>query len=225
MARWFSVIPSVDLTMLGSAHGTHALVAYCYPLPAVCSGFLEASDVSLVPYCVGHDVGYNVCVFIGGKRDWPLTYALDGDRLVVQDLRDPGPEDSGYLHVVFTGCEAIPHYLVYLDEHGDVVSNHTEAKHLLDLLRSGCRPFEEPVEDVVKAFNKATAEGARMGKYSELLTDAIHSMIEVTEERDIDSLFTGGHTTALTQTIAGLDDFELIAFVAVVHPSTGGGHS
>ncbi|MBS1674250.1 MAG: DEAD/DEAH box helicase family protein [Actinobacteria bacterium] len=118
-----------------------------------------------------------------------------------------------------------PHYLIYLDEHGDVVSNHTEAKHLLDLLRSGCRPFEEPVEDVVKAFNKATAEGARMGKYSELLTDAIHSMIEVTEERDIDSLFTGGHTTALTQTIAGLDDFELIAFVAVVHPSTGGGHS
>ena len=57
-----------------------------------------------------------------------------------------------------------------------------------------------------------------MGKYSELLTDAIHSMIDVTEERDIDSLFTGGHTTALTQTIAGLDDFELIAFIAVVDP-------
>ncbi|WP_029068501.1 helicase-related protein [Jonesia quinghaiensis] len=118
-----------------------------------------------------------------------------------------------------------PHYLVYLDEHGDVVSNHTEAKHLLDLLRSGCRPFEEPVEDVVKAFNEATAEGARMGKYSELLTDAIHSMIEVTEERDIDSLFTGGYTTALTQTIAGLDDFELIAFVAVVPPSSSSGRS
>ena len=41
-------------------------------------------------------------------------------------------------------------------------------------------------------------------------------MIDVTEERDIDSLFTGGHTTALIQTIAGLDDFELIAFIAVV---------
>ena len=38
-------------------------------------------------------------------------------------------------------------------------------------------------------------------------------MIDVTEERDIDSLFTGGTTTALTQTIAGLDDFELIAFL------------
>jgi len=58
-----------------------------------------------------------------------------------------------------------------------------------------------------------------MGKYSELLTAAIKSMIDITEERDIDSLFTSGGTTALTQTIAGLDDFELIAFIAVVDPT------
>lgn len=58
-----------------------------------------------------------------------------------------------------------------------------------------------------------------MNQYSQLLTDAIHSMIDVTEERDIDSLFTPGHTTALTQTIAGLDDFELTAFIAVANPA------
>ena len=115
-----------------------------------------------------------------------------------------------------------PHYLVYLDDQGEVIANHTEAKHLLDLLRAGCRPYEEPVTDVVSAFNAATSEGAQMGKYSALLTDAIRSMIETTEERDIDSLFTGGSTTALTQTIAGLDDFELTAFVAVVDPAEGG---
>ncbi|MBP1137313.1 SNF2 family DNA or RNA helicase [Arthrobacter sp. PvP023] len=114
-----------------------------------------------------------------------------------------------------------PHYLVYLDDEGNVIADHTEAKHLLDLIRGGCRPYDEPVTDVVHAFNAATSEGAEMGKYSELLTDAIRSMIDVTEERDIDSLFTGGHTTALTQTIAGLDDFELIAFIAVVDPARG----
>ena len=54
---------------------------------------------------------------------------------------------------------------------------------------------------------------------SELLTTAIGSMIEVTDERDIDSLFSEGPTTALTQTIAGLDDFELIAFIAVIDPA------
>ena len=77
---------------------------------------------------------------------------------------------------------------------------------------------------MVGIFNAETSEGAEMSKYSALLTDAIHSMIDVTEERDIDSLFTGGSTTALTQTIAGLDDFELTAFVAVVAPEDGGAH-
>jgi hypothetical protein len=60
-----------------------------------------------------------------------------------------------------------------------------------------------------------------MGKYSGLLTAAIRSMIDVTDERDLDSLFTDGPTTALTQTIAGLDDFELIAFLVVVDPVQG----
>lgn len=114
-----------------------------------------------------------------------------------------------------------PHYLVYLDDEGEVIADHTGAKHLLDLLRAGCRPYDEPLAEHVHAFNAATGEGGRMDKYSALLTDAIHSMIDVTEERDIDSLFTGGHTTALTQTIAGLDDFELIAFIAVIDPAPG----
>lgn len=40
-------------------------------------------------------------------------------------------------------------------------------------------------------------------------------MIEVKEEKDIDSLFSPGKTSALTQTISGLDDFELISFLVV----------
>ena len=115
-----------------------------------------------------------------------------------------------------------PHYLVYLDDNGTVIADHTEAKHLLDLIRTGCRPHDQPVPDVTRIFNATTGEGTHMGHYSELLTAAIHSMIDVTEERDIDSLFTGGTTTALTQTIAGLDDFELIAFIAIIDPNTPG---
>ena len=112
-----------------------------------------------------------------------------------------------------------PYYLVYLRNDGTVIADHTEAKYLLDLVRAGCRPYDEPVADVARIFNAATAEGAQMGEYSELLTAAINSMVDVTEERDIDSLFSSGGTTALTQTIAGLDDFELIAFIAVVDPT------
>ena len=65
-------------------------------------------------------------------------------------------------------------------------------------------------------FNAATRDGADMSQYSHLLTEAIRSMIDVDEERDVDSLFSPGRTTALVQTIAGLDDFELIAFLAIV---------
>ena len=108
--------------------------------------------------------------------------------------------------------------VLYVDDDGRVIADHTEAKRLLDVVRAGSRPHDEPVADVTRVFNEATHEGADMSKYSALLTDAIHSMIDVTEERDIDSLFSGGHTTALTQQIAGLDDFELIAFIAVVDP-------
>ena len=54
-----------------------------------------------------------------------------------------------------------------------------------------------------------------MQAYSDLLDQAIRSMIDVKEEKDIDSLFTGGKTTALVNTIAGLDDFELIAFLVI----------
>ena len=54
-----------------------------------------------------------------------------------------------------------------------------------------------------------------MGRYSDLLSQAIRSMIEVKEEKDLDSLFSGGRTTALTHTIAGLDDFELIGFLVI----------
>jgi hypothetical protein len=37
----------------------------------------------------------------------------------------------------------------------------------------------------------------------------------ISSKKDLDSLFTGGKTTALTHTINGLDDFELIAFLVI----------
>jgi len=131
-------------------------------------------------------------------------------------LRNVGADEK-----INRGNRLHPHYLVYLADDGRVVADHTEVKSLLDLIRAGCRPYDEPVAAVTRAFNAATSEGAEMGQYSELLTVAIRSMIDVTDEQDLDSLFTDGATTALTQTIGGLDDFELIAFIAVVESREG----
>jgi superfamily II DNA or RNA helicase len=109
-----------------------------------------------------------------------------------------------------------PHYLVYVDQDGRVVTDHSDAKRLLDLIRSSCRGVDEPLAVVCRVFNTATHDGASMGHYSKLLGDAISSMIAANEERDIDSLFSPGATTALKDAFEGLDDFELVAFLAIV---------
>ena len=108
-----------------------------------------------------------------------------------------------------------PHYLIYIKINGDIVINHTEVKRILDLLRSACKGKSEPIAELYGPFNQETHDGRRMETYSHLLEQAIHSMIDLKEEKDIDSLFSGGGTTALLNTISGLDDFELIAFLVV----------
>ncbi len=108
-----------------------------------------------------------------------------------------------------------PYYLVYINREGEVIHDHTEVKQLLDLVRSCCKGQAYPISDECQQFNRETADGRKMQIYSELLGKAIRSMIEVKEEKDLDSLFRGGKTTALVNTIAGLDDFELITFLVI----------
>ena len=108
-----------------------------------------------------------------------------------------------------------PYYLVYINRDGEVIHDHTEIKRLLDLVRSCCKGQDKPIVDVCQRFNQETADGRKMQTYSDLLGQSIRSMIEVKEEKDLDSLFAGGKTTALTNTITGLDDFELISFIVI----------
>lgn len=108
-----------------------------------------------------------------------------------------------------------PYYLVYISREGEVIHDHTEVKRLLDLVRTCCKGQGNPIADVCQCFNDETADGRNMKPYSDLLSQSIRSMIDVSEEKDLDSLFTGGKTTALTNTISGLDDFELISFLVI----------
>jgi len=108
-----------------------------------------------------------------------------------------------------------PFYLVYISDDGEIIADHTEVKRLLDMIRTSCKGRSIPVSDVCRTFNERTEDGRKMEHYSGLLSAAIRSMVEVKEEKDLDSLFSGGRTTALTHTIAGLDDFELIGFLVI----------
>lgn len=108
-----------------------------------------------------------------------------------------------------------PYYLVYINHNGEVISNHTEVKKLLDLVRSSCKGLDKPIINLCRKFNKKTKDGREMTQYSDLLTQTISSIIDVKEDKDIDSLFSGSSTTALVDTVAGLDDFELINFLVI----------
>jgi hypothetical protein len=108
-----------------------------------------------------------------------------------------------------------PFYLVYIANDGEIIANHTEVKPLLDLARAACRGRGDPIQAACQPFNQATDDGRQMGFYSDLLDQAIRSIVQVQDEKDLDSLFTGSRTSALTNPIAGLDDFELLSFVVV----------
>lgn len=108
-----------------------------------------------------------------------------------------------------------PFYMVYISEDGEIVCDYLNPKKMLDTIRLLCKGKDEPCVELCRRFNEETEDGRRMGAASELLSDAINSIIDVKEENDIDSLFKSGGTTALMSAVSGLDDFELICFLVV----------
>ncbi len=108
-----------------------------------------------------------------------------------------------------------PFYMVYMKDDGTVVHNHLEPKKLLSYMRLVCKSQTKPDKARCKAFNAETNNGMDMSKYSNLLGDAIKSIIEVKDESEVDSLFSDGASAFGTAEIKGLGDFELIAFLVL----------
>ena len=108
-----------------------------------------------------------------------------------------------------------PFYMVYIGDDGNVICDHLSPKQMLDIMRYICKGRTEPIPEAYRPFNKETRDGRNMKKYSELLGDAISSIIEVKEESDFDSFLGGEQVSFLSNEIKGLDDFELICFLVI----------
>lgn len=108
-----------------------------------------------------------------------------------------------------------PFYMVYISNDGEVICDHLSPKDMLDKMRFLCKGKTEPIPEVYKQFNKETRDGKDMSKFSELLGEAIASIIEVKDESDIDSFLGGNQVSFLSNEIKGLDDFELICFLVI----------
>ena len=108
-----------------------------------------------------------------------------------------------------------PFYMVYIGIDGEVICDYLNPKKMLDDIRLLCRGKKEPIKELCQRFNEETDDGKDMTEMSELLSEAINSIIDCKEESDIDSLFSAGGTSALMSAVSGLDDFELICFLVV----------
>ena len=105
--------------------------------------------------------------------------------------------------------------MVYIADNGEVFVNHLQPKELLDRMRYMCRGEAEPLADLCRTFNRETKDGYNMKHYSDLLSDAIGSIVSVKEKSDMDSFLDGFQGELFTKKINGLDDFELICFLVV----------
>ena len=108
-----------------------------------------------------------------------------------------------------------PYYLIYVKEDGDVHIKNTNPKKILDLYRSLCETKSQPLEDLVKQFNKETKNGNDMSKYTDLLEKAVFDIKGVVQQKGIQSLFQMGQATLFENIVSGLNDFELISFLVV----------
>ncbi len=119
------------------------------------------------------------------------------------------------------GYPLAPHYLVHLGEEGAVLLPFTQAKPVLDRLKKLCMGRDLPDAGACARFDKATRDGQEMRAVQDLLAKAIASIVGKKEERAMASLFNAGGTHALKGEFAGINDFEVVAFLVVVPEAAG----
>jgi hypothetical protein len=107
-------------------------------------------------------------------------------------------------------------YLVHVSDDGTVLLPYTQAKQILDRLKRLCLGRELPDDGACVRFDKVTKQGEDMRAAQRLLAAAVASVVGKNEERAVASLFSPGGTHAIKGEFAGINDFEVIAWLAVL---------
>ena len=114
------------------------------------------------------------------------------------------------------GYPLAPHYLVHVGDDGAVLLPFTQAKTALDRLKRVCIGRDLPDAEACGRFDTATKQGEDMVRARKLLSAAVASVIGKKEERAVASLFTPGGTHAMKGEFAGINDFEVVAFLVIL---------
>ena len=114
-----------------------------------------------------------------------------------------------------------PYYLVHVGDDGRILHGHLNAKDCLDVMRKLCKGKDTYDPRLCHAYNRFTHDGRDMRHASDLLRDAVRSILDQDDATAADSFFTGSMGNFLDENIQGLDDFELVCFL-VIRPATEG---
>jgi hypothetical protein len=114
------------------------------------------------------------------------------------------------------GYPLSPHFVVHVSDAGEVLLPYTQAKQVLDRLKNACIARDLPDAEACARFDKVTRSGRDMEPYRKLLSRAVASVVGKSEERAVASLFSPGGTHALKGEFAGINDFEVVAFVVIL---------
>ncbi len=118
--------------------------------------------------------------------------------------------------VAESGYPLAPHYLVHVGDDGTVLLPYTQAKRVLDRLKRLSLGRDLPDVSACARFDKSTRLGEDMSHAQRLLAASVASVVGKSEERAVASLFSPGGTHAIKGEFAGINDFEVVAFLVVL---------
>ena len=114
------------------------------------------------------------------------------------------------------GYPLAPHYLVHIGDDGAALLPFTQAKTVLDRLKRVCVGRDMPDAEACARFDKSTKQGEDMAHARKLLAATVASVIGKKEERAVASLFSPGGTNAMKGEFAGINDFEVVAYLVIL---------
>ena len=114
------------------------------------------------------------------------------------------------------GYPLAPHYLIHVGADSSVLLPFTQAKAVLDRLKRLCAGKDVPDALACDRFDAATRRGEDMRSAQRALAAAVSSIVGAGEDRAIASLFSPGGTHAMAGEFAGMNDFEVVAFLVVL---------
>jgi superfamily II DNA or RNA helicase len=110
-----------------------------------------------------------------------------------------------------------PHFLVYVQDSGEVRHTFAQPKQILEIYRLLCTEKTLPYDKLCDWFNQQTNQGNDMTVYNDLLEKAVSSIVQTTRRRERSHLQMSRSAvlTDVQKQVKDTTDFELITWLVI----------